>query len=229
MANLMLGTLYQNGEKFYLKTANIVDVATRKFLSQRLADIDVDISTLQAALTGHSKTQVVADIAARNALTGVNTGDLCWAKDATSDNTVTAGAACYIAEVTPGASEGDPDVVTWTKVAEAESMDVVLQWSSIQGKPTSTVADIDDAVERKHSHYKGGVEANGSNLSILNGIDEDADGNLTYNNKVLDGTTAVGVFATEAAYLSGYNDKDNYTSRIGLVLESFDPDQQVEP
>ena len=41
---------------------------------------------------------------------------------------------------------------TGTKIAEYESMDVVLQWNDIQGKPTSAVADIDDAVANRHSH-----------------------------------------------------------------------------
>lgn len=40
----------------------------------------------------------------------------------------------------------------WTKVAEAESIDVVLQWANIQGKPNSAVADIDDAVGKRHTH-----------------------------------------------------------------------------
>lgn len=41
---------------------------------------------------------------------------------------------------------------TWDKVSEYESMDVVLQWANIQGRPTSTPAELDDAVAKVHVH-----------------------------------------------------------------------------
>ena len=50
-------------------------------------------------------------------------------------------------------------------------MDVVLQWSNIQGRPSSDVASIDDAVNKRHSH---------TNKTQLDKISEDANGNLTY-------------------------------------------------
>lgn len=106
--------------------------------------------------------QVVADITARNALAPTSV-TLALVLDATGDATVAAGAATYVW------NEG-PD--TWIKIAEYESMDVVVTWASISGKPTSAVADIDDAVAKRHTH---------SNLTQLNKIGEDGDGHLTYN------------------------------------------------
>jgi hypothetical protein len=47
-----------------------------------------------------------------------------------------------------------------------------LAWANLTEKPTSSVADIDDAVSRKHSH---------ANIAQLDKIGEDANGNLTYN------------------------------------------------
>jgi hypothetical protein len=47
-----------------------------------------------------------------------------------------------------------------------------LNWSGLQGKPNSAVADIDDAVTKKHSH---------PNKTQLDLIGQDAQGNFTYN------------------------------------------------
>jgi hypothetical protein len=56
----------------------------------------------------------VATIAARNALTGITTGDIAFVVDATGDATVTAGWAVYMWQ---GAA--------WGKISEQESIDVV--------------------------------------------------------------------------------------------------------
>lgn len=56
----------------------------------------------------------VADIAARNALTGVTTGDISFVVDATGDATVATGWAVYMWQ---GAA--------WAKISEQESIDVV--------------------------------------------------------------------------------------------------------
>lgn len=97
---------------------------------------------VNAAVAGTSHIYVVADIAARNALAPtVVTQALVI--DATADPTVNAGAATYIY---------DPATTQWAKVSEYESMDVVLQWANIQGRPTSTPAELDDAVAKVHVH-----------------------------------------------------------------------------
>lgn len=90
---------------------------------------------------------LVADIAARDALV-LDTNAIVLVADATGDATVNAGAALYFYD-----SVGD----TFTKVAEYESMDVILSWANIQDKPTSTVAAIDQAVTDSHTHSNKSV------------------------------------------------------------------------
>lgn len=68
--------------------------------------------------------QVVATIAARNEIANPFTGMSAFVEDASGDDTVNSGGAYYIYNGT-----------AWVKTAEAESMDVVLQWTAIQGKP----------------------------------------------------------------------------------------------
>ena len=68
--------------------------------------------------------QVVATIAARDAIANPFTGMSAFVEDASGDTTVNSGGAYYIYNGT-----------AWVKTAEAESMDVVLQWTAIQGKP----------------------------------------------------------------------------------------------
>lgn len=123
------------------------------------ADIQAMIN---AAVVGSSSLQVVDDIAARNALTPTS-NILVLVKNATADPTVASGAATYVYEVA---------TTTWTKVSEFESLDVVLQWNNIQGKPTSSPAQIDSAVANSHTH---------TNKTQLDKISEDGSGYMTYN------------------------------------------------
>lgn len=119
-----------------------------------------DMVNSSVASTSHI--YVVADIAARDALAPeVVTQALVI--DATADVTVQAGAATYVF---------DPVGDVWSKIAEHESLDVVLTWASIQGRPTSTVAEIDDAVGKRHVH---------ANATQLDKIDEDGNGLMTYD------------------------------------------------
>lgn len=89
-------------------------------------DIDTlegKVSALEGAVAGQSGCYVVDDIAARDALTESNVGDQCWVKDASADETVESGAAKYLWDGT-----------AWVKTAEAESMDVVIDWADVQNK-----------------------------------------------------------------------------------------------
>jgi hypothetical protein len=72
-----------------------------------------DILTYMQANLGTTEYDV-ADIAARNALTGTTTGDRVFVVDASADATVTSGWAIYVWRG-----------VGWTKVAEAEGLDVI--------------------------------------------------------------------------------------------------------
>ena len=103
---------------------------------------------------------VVENISGRNAIEKKVTGSEVFVKDPTGDSTVTSGAARYLW-----------DGSNWIKVAESESMDLRLSYDNLEGKPTSSVTDIDNAVQLRHSH---------SNKTQLDKIGEDSNGNLTY-------------------------------------------------
>jgi hypothetical protein len=62
-------------------------------------------------------------------------------------------------------------------------MDLIVNWADIQNKPTSSVADIDDAVTKKHTH---------TNKTQLDKVGEDGNGYFTYNsqNYVVVGSTS---------------------------------------
>lgn len=105
----------------------------------------------------------VDDIAARDAIASPANGSRVYVRDATADATVDSGAATYIYD---GAN------TAFVKDSESESLDVVLNWASIVGRPTSTPAQIDAAVTASHSH---------TNLSELEKIGESANGYLQYD------------------------------------------------
>lgn len=127
---------------------------------------DARISAAMAAAVSNP-VEIVADIAARNTLTGsAATNKLILVTNATGDATVASGAALYVFNKAAG---------TTTKIAEYESMDVQLTWASIQNKPTSTVSEIDDAVTKRHTH------ANKVTLDKLG----DSAGTLTYGGQAV--------------------------------------------
>lgn len=124
------------------------------------ADIQGMIDASMAA-AGANNLIIVADITARDALTPASNVQV-YVTDATGDSTVASGGATYLYNKTAG---------TWLKISEAESLDVVLSWSGLTDKPTSSVADIDDAVTKRHTH---------ANKTQLDQIGEAA-GEMTYN------------------------------------------------
>lgn len=124
------------------------------------ADIQ-DMIDASMAGAGAASAVFVADIAARNALTPTS-NIFAYVTDATGDGTVSSGGATYLYNF---------GTTTWVKIAEWESMDLVLKWADVQDKPSSSVANIDDAVTKRHSH---------TNKTQLDKIDEDGSGNLTY-------------------------------------------------
>lgn len=111
-----------------------------------------------------SQVTIVADIAARNALTAdAETNLMVVVLDASDDPTVDSGSALYAYSLSAD---------TWYKLSEYESMDVTVAWDDISGKPSSTAAQIDSAVSQAHQH---------TNKAQLDKVGEDANGNLTYN------------------------------------------------
>jgi len=124
---------------------------------------EADIQTMiTASLSGQNGVDIVDDITDRNALIPTN-GKLVIVLDATGDATVQSGAATYVYRLA---------TTEWIKIQEHESLDLVFEWATIQNKPTSSVADIDDAVTKKHTH---------TNKTQLDKVGEDGDGLLTYN------------------------------------------------
>lgn len=110
-----------------------------------------------------SQVTIVADIAARDDLeANAETNLMVLVLDASADITVDSGSALYAYSLSAD---------TWYKVAEYESMDVIVAWSDISGRPNSSAAQIDDAVSKSHQH---------ANKAQLDKIGEDLNGDLTY-------------------------------------------------
>lgn len=124
------------------------------------ADIQGMIDASMAA-AGANNLVIVDDITARDAL-DPDQAIQVYVVDATGDATVESGGATYLYRPTTSA---------WIKISEAESLDVVLSWANIQDGPSSSAADIDDAVTKRHTH---------ANKTQLDKIGE-ADGEMTYN------------------------------------------------
>jgi hypothetical protein len=117
---------------------------------------------IDASIASSNELTIVADIAARNALTPTR-AQYVYVINATGDATVASGGATYLYN-TSGS--------TWIKVSEAESLDVTVTWASITGKPTSTPAQIDTAVANSHTH---------TNKTQIDLIGQNAGGEMTYN------------------------------------------------
>ena len=115
-----------------------------------------------AALGGANTLEIVADIAARDALS-LSANMIVLVLDASADSTVASGGATYAYRHSD---------TTFTKIGEHESMDITLNWANIQGRPSSSAAAIDGAVANSHTH---------SNKTQIDKIGEDGDGHLTYD------------------------------------------------
>lgn len=126
------------------------------------SDIQAMINSTIAAA---NELTIVADIAARNALNPTKVVYV-YVQNATGDTTVASGGATYMF---------NPTGSVWIKISEAESLDVVLQWNNIQGKPSSSAAQIDAAVAATHTH---------ANKTQLDKVGEDAGANFTYNGEI---------------------------------------------
>ncbi len=133
------------------------------------ADVNTAISTAIGALDLSNSVEFAANITARNSLS-LSKSTFVYVADATADATVAAGAAMYLF---------DSATTTWHKVTEYESLDLVLNWDNVTGKPNSSVADIDDAVTKRHSH---------ANMAVLDLLTAPS-GQLLYNGAPVGGVT----------------------------------------
>jgi hypothetical protein len=92
-----------------------------------------------------NKTYIVSNIAARDALTGINPADRVYVLDA--------GDGSRQGFIWSGA--------VWLKESDTNWENINLKWGDITGRPNSAVLYIDDAVTKRHAH---------SNIDSLNSI-----------------------------------------------------------
>lgn len=160
-AQLMPGSFYfvESGQfaESYLTDSNGVE----KAIGNTPMIQSVVSTQIAAAMASYSSLQVSATYGDLAKLPK-NSSYLALVVDATGDATVKSGSALYAF---------DKVAAKWMKVAEYESMDVVLQWAAIQGGPVSTPAQIDASVGQSHTH---------ANKATIDKLGEDADG-LTFN------------------------------------------------
>lgn len=134
-------------------------------------------------LNANASTHVVATIAARDALTPTQEGERAFVRDASGDSTVTGGAAEYIW-----------DGSAWSKIAEAESLDLILDWGNLQNKPgtfppsahdhiIADVSGLQTALDGKAGIATATAEANGlmsaADKTRLDGLGIVSDFNVT--------------------------------------------------
>lgn len=165
------GTLAANA--IYLVTSNnsnYVEVYVTNSAgsaSRRVPTVEDIDALITAAISGINAIEVVSTISARNSL-NPDSNTQVLVLDASADSSVTSGAATYV---------WDQSNTSWVKISEAESLDVVVNWANIQGKPSSSSSAIDTAVNNAHTH---------ANKSQLDKVGQDAEGFGTY-----DGTSLV--------------------------------------
>lgn len=138
-----------------------------------MGDVNAAISSAIGSLDMSNSVEFAADIAARDEMT-LTKSAFVYVADATADETVNAGAAMYLYDFVN---------TTWHKVTEYESLDLVLSWENITGKPASTPEEIDTVVSQSHIH---------ENKATLDLIGVDDDGQLTYNGDVVGGVITNG-------------------------------------
>ena len=139
-----------------------VYVSSSNGTSARRVPTMADINTAIAGATGGANgILVVADITARDNLGHALPSKMVLVVDATGDGSVLSGAATYV-------NDGN----NWIKIAEHESLDVTLEWASIQNGPTSSVVAIDQAVTNSHTH---------ANKAVLDNLTYSAENGLLYN------------------------------------------------
>lgn len=125
---------------------------------------------------------VVQSIAERDALTSVYPGLQCMVIDIDAAAAGEQSVLYVCKEVT---NAGLPNQqVTWVAAAKLGETQMVLEWANINGKPTHTAQEIDDAVAKKHEHQ---------NIDVLNKLSEDSEHHLQYDGKpIVVGVKSVG-------------------------------------
>ncbi|MEG2004470.1 MAG: hypothetical protein RR014_00385 [Bilophila sp.] len=137
----MMQWLDDTGKTLNMPGSLVVSESTGEDFQTHSADKTKHLTAAEKALLSNVKEiRIVNTIAERDALADAFVGMSAYVKNATGDSTVSAGGAYYIYDGT-----------AWVKTAESESMDVVLQWANIQGKPYTDV-ELADMATKKHAH-----------------------------------------------------------------------------
>lgn len=151
----VLPSIFEGDSFYYVANGDYAEsyLTNSAGVPKSLGNSTMTNALIQAALanfqTRANAVEIVANVAARDAMTAAAESNLMiLVVDATGDSTVGAGSALYAYA---------HDTTTTHKVAEYEAMDAVLNWSQIQGRPTSTAALIDDAVTKRHAHANSAV------------------------------------------------------------------------
>lgn len=128
-------------------------------------DLETRLQMVERAASGAAVVKFADTVADRDALAGLNPGDIVVVADATDDETVDVGGARYVKQ---------PEGQGFKKISEDESLDFVPDWSLIENGPASTPADIDLAVARQHQH---------ANYETLTHLSDDGSDQLLYKGR----------------------------------------------
>jgi hypothetical protein len=110
----------------------------------------------------------------------------------------------------------------WVKTSDASWENINLQWTNIDGKPTSSVENIDDAVTRKHSHDNKDLldTYNQTNVDVTDAVTKK---HSHSNSSVLNATTEA--FTTEK--MTNYDYAYNNASGIQANREILTTQKQL--
>lgn len=150
-------------------TAVDMRISLQKAVANGIATLDVNgkIPTTQIPAT-FKEAEVVADIAARDALTAFS-GLHALVIDATADSSIEAGGAEYVY-----------DGSAWQKISEFNDLDLVINWDDIQNKPAylGSFTNLPDTPSDYIGHGGKIVAVNGSEdgIEFIDTVTSNVDG-----------------------------------------------------
>ena len=203
------------------KTEDIWDKTTKAFLHELIAKYERAILSLNQTIAGKAPVIFAENIHARDHnLVDIPDMQLVWVKDASEDETVGSGSALYLYIV----DENNSNNNRYEKIAEGEALDLVLDWNNLTNKPSSSVQDIDSAVNKQHDHGKAIADIDDavdkkhthSNTNVLDKLAE-SDGQLTYNGNAIASSGETGI-----AFVSSLSEQPVYSGKITLLLEKIE-------
>lgn len=149
----------------YIVKSNQSGIAELVFTTEQAEPLKViDTAFVETMIAGvvtkASSIEVVNTITDRDALVLENDATV-YVLDATEDPSINSGSALYLYK---------KDAEAYTLVSGTGTASVDFDWNNLTGRPTSTAAAIDNAVENSHTH---------ANSEALNEI-QDIEGVLHY-------------------------------------------------